>query len=390
MKKLLLILLILLLLAGCTKNEAYDYKSDFHRINSAEKIDNGILYYKNEDVVYDKNDKETTIGKDVKDLWRENDNLYYISKDHLYKYSFNTQKSTNIADDPHYILGKYNNKIISYYGRSIYATDDSGRTKLFKDGYYLNNAILYKNKVYGIPATNTYEYDLDTLKYKKVSTDKHDMSGVNKIGDTYYMITQKYKDKTNTKVDYTFYKITDDGPKEEFKLNDIYHMSDIKAYNGGMFITTESDSDTSTKGDTLLYVKDGKTSVVDKDYSYNLIGLYDNKLLYYKNDSPYGSENKNMTTFYLYDGKNTTKAFDLDVRYFEDISGFEYDGGVIIDVMYESEDCLYKYDGKDIKEIKTPYLYNVASLDVIDNKAYIRYTDGEESFDILNTIVKLD
>lgn len=56
-----------------------------------------------------------------------------------------------MAEKPYNILGKYDGNIISYYGRSIYSINETGKTKIFKDGYYLNSAVLYKNKVYGIP-----------------------------------------------------------------------------------------------------------------------------------------------------------------------------------------------------------------------------------------------
>lgn len=90
--------------------------------------------------------------------------------------------------------------------------------KIFKDGYYLNRAILYENQVYGIPASNVYSYDLDTLEVKKVTTQKHDMADFFSANDELYVSMIRYK-KNSDQSKYTYYKVTDDGLKKEFQLN---------------------------------------------------------------------------------------------------------------------------------------------------------------------------
>lgn len=144
------------------------------------------------------------------------------------------------------------------------------------------------------------------------------------------------------------------------------------------------------KGNKLYYVSDGKIITVDKDYYYDVIGVYDNKLLYYKNASYFGEGSDNLKTFYLYDGVNSVKAFDLDIGYFEGMTGYEYDGGILINLYYESSEDLYKYDGKKIEKLKLPSpLYSIIDIDIVDDKAYIVYRDGEESFLKHGTIIDL-
>ena len=50
------------------------------------------------------------------------------------------------------------------------------------------------------------------------------------------------------------------------------------------------------KGNQLLYVKDGRKIVVDKNYSYDIVGIINNKLCYYKNKYSYGTDDENLKT----------------------------------------------------------------------------------------------
>ena len=78
------------------------------------------------------------------------------------------------------------------------------------------------------------------------------------------------------------------------------------------------------------------------------------------------------------------------MKFCEGMSGYEYEDGILIEVVYESKTYLYKYDGKTVKEVKLPeYIYRINYLDIIDGKAYINYSDGEESFERLGMIVEL-
>lgn len=89
--------------------------------------------------------------------------------------------------------------------------------------------------------------------------------------------------------------------------------------------------------------------------------------------------------------KKSKKAFDLDVSYYEDISGYEYNNGLLIEIVYESNTRLYKYNGKNIEEIKFfDNVFRINGLDVIDDKAYIKYSDGEESMNNLGMIIELE
>ena len=97
-----------------------------------------------------------------------------------------------------------------------------------------------------------------------------------------------------------------------------------------------------------------------------------------------------MTSFYLFDGQSITPAFDLQPGSYEAIDGYTYDDGVLIEISHESSVSLYKYDGQTLEELDTPYIFSIIALDIIDGKAYIRYSDGEESTAILGTIIALD
>ena len=176
-----------------------------------------------------------------------------------------------------------------------------------------------------------------------------------------------------------------------FDIKNITWVSDKKTVKDGMFLVTTKSYSDSVKGNQLLYVKDGRKIVVDKNYSYDIVGIINNKFCYYKNKYNYGAYDENLKTFYLYDGKKSIKAFDLDLGFFEDITGYEYDGGLVIEVAYESSTQLYKYDGKEVLVLDTPEnFYSIMGLDIIDNKAYIKYSEGEESMVALGTIIDLD
>lgn len=392
MKKFLILLSTLFLITGCSKEIKFESieknTTNFHKINVAEKVNDGLLYYNGNNIIYEKNDNKIKLATNVKTLWRENNDIYYTSNDILYNYNFNSKETKKMVDQPHIILGKYNDHIISYSGRNIYSIKDTKKTKIFKNGYYLNRAILYKNKVYGIPATNVYEYNLDTLKVEKVTKEKHDMSGFTMINNNLYIITDRYKNIPKDKHNYTYFKVTDNGIKKELTIKGYSSAGISKVVKDGMFITTTS-SDYNRKGSKLLYYNGKKLKTVDKNYYYDVIGIYDNKLLYYKSTSYFGSEEKNLKTFYLYNGKNNTKAFDLNINYYEGLNGYEYKDGILIELTYESSTTLYKYDGKKVEKLDTPYMFRIIDLDIIDNKAYIKYSDGEESTAILGTIVNL-
>ena len=391
-KKIFLILMLsLFLMTGCSKETKFKSVdrtiTGFHKVNVAEKIDDGVLYFKGDKILYDKDGTIINIADKVSSLWRENDDIYYDSNNVLYSFNFETQKTNKLVDKPHRILGKYNGNIITYCGKTIYSINGTKKTKLFKDGYYLNKAVLYKNKVYGIPASNVYEYNLDTLKVKKITKNPYH-SDFEVINGQLYIITEE---KKKERINYTYSKLTDDGLEKLFDIKNITWISDKKTVKDGMFLVTSKSYSDSVKGNQLLYVKDGRKIVVDKNYSYDIVGIINNKLCYYKNKYNYGNYDENLKTFYLYDGKKSIKAFDLDLGFFEDIIGYEYDGGLVIEVAYESSTRLYKYDGKEVLVLDTPEnFYSIMGLDIIDNKAYIKYSEGEESMVALGTIIDLD
>ena len=391
-KKIFLILMLsLFLMTGCSKETKFKSVdrtiTGFHKVNVAEKIDDGVLYFKGDKILYDKDGTVIKIADKVSSLWRENDDIYYDSNNVLYSFNFETQKTNKLVDKPHRILGKYNGNIITYYGRTIYSINGTEKTILFKDGYYLNKAVLYKNKVYGIPASNVYEYNLDTLKVKKITKNPYH-SDFEVINGQLYIITEE---KKKERINYTYSKLTDDGLEKLFDIKNITWISDKKTIKDGMFLVTSKSYSDSVKGNQLLYVKDGRKIVVDKNYGYDIVGIINNKLCYYKNKYNYGTYDENLKTFYLYDGKKSIKVFDLDLGFFEDIIGYEYDGGLVIEVAYESSTRLYKYDGKEVLVLDTPeHFYSIMGLDIIDNKAYIKYSEGEESMVALGTIIDLD
>lgn len=358
----------------------------FHEIKAAEKACGGIIHYSGDKIVYYKDDVSEELADDVRSLWIEGSDIYYDSGSVLYTYSLETGETKEMAEKPYNILGKYDGNIISYDGRSIYSINETGKTKIFKDGYYLNSAVLYKNKVYGIPASNVYEYDLDTLKVNKV-TDDPEGSSLRMTGGELYIVTVE---KSMGKRNHTYSKMTDEGLKKIFTVKNADMITGEKPVKDGMFIETTKSFDDSSDGNMLLYIKDGKMIKADEDYSYYTIGIIGSKLCYYKNRYQYGTYDENLTTFYLYDGKESKASFDIDVGSFETVEGYEYDGGLLIEVAYESMTRLYKYDGETIEELETPgSFYSIIGLDIIDDKAYIRYSDGEESMQSLGTVIDL-
>lgn len=383
--KIVSLFFLILLLMGCTNFIKFEkdplVKTGFHKINIAEKTNNGILYYNGDKVIYEENDK-IEIASNVKSLWRENNDIYYVNDNILYIYNIESKTAKKLVDKPYNILGKYNDSIISYSGKTIYSIKGNKKTKLFKDGYYLNRAILYKNKVYGIPATNVYEYNLDTLSVKKI-TKNTKYSYIKLINDELWIVT---KNKNN----YTYSKIVNDNIKKMFTIKKVESVTDELNIKNGMVIKTSKSFNESVKGNRLLYIYDDKIKMIDKNHDYEVIGIYNNKLCYYKNNFMYGTEQKNLKTFYLYDGKNSKKAFDLDVNYYEDIKGYEYDTGLLIEILYENSTELYKYDGVNITKMKLPsHIHRINGIDIIENKAYIKYTDGEESLYSLGMIIEL-
>lgn len=386
MKKIFILLVSLLIITGCAKTIKFETKessnTDFHRVNEAEKIDGGIIYYSGDNVFFEKDGLAIKIADKVRDLWMENNDIYYDSENILYSYNLKTKETKKMVEKPYNILGKYNGNIISYRGRSIYSINSAKKTKIFKNGYYLNKAVLYQNKVYGVPASNVYEYNLDTLKVKKI-TKNPEMSNFEIIDKKLYIIT---KEKEN----FIYYKLTDNRLEKDFSIKNVMSVTE-KIVKDGMFIEANKDYKESVNGNKLLYVHDGNIKKVDSNYSYYMIGVIDNKFCYYKNKYDYGTYDKNLKTFYLYDGKKSTKAFDLDVDNFEEITGYEYNDGLLIEASYESSTTLYKYDGKKVIKLNTPdNFYNIISLEVIDNKAYIRYSKGEEEVTTVGTIIDLN
>lgn len=394
MKKILFLLLLsVTLLTGCGKKAAFEHLDKdlmgFHEIEEAEKVEGGVVYFSGDKLLYEKEGAITELAANAKNLWREGKDIYYNSDSVLYTYNFDSKETKKMVEDPHTILGKYGDNIISYYGRSIYAIHDTEKTKIFKNGHYLNSAVLYKNKVYGIPATNVYEYNLDTLEVKKVTENKHDLSYFSNRGDDLYIVTTAYKSQNQKENGTSYFKVTDKGLVETYSIYNISAISDEMAVKEGTFLAIcATDKDVVAEGNQLLYVKDGETTMIDQDYYYDLIGLLDGNLLYYKNDYFYGTFDENRKTFYLYDGKESKEAFDLDVGYFEYLMGYEYDGGILLQVEYECDTKLYKYDGKKVEEVQLPEnLYHIVDFAVVENKAYISYTEGEESFTILGTVI---
>lgn len=385
------ILLMLLLMTGCSEEVKFESipedVSGFHEIDAAEEADGGVVYFIGNELFYDKDGVVVKVADHADSLWREGSTLYYTSDDVLYSYDLRAAETVKIVENPHNILGKYDGNIISYSGRSIYSINGNKKKRIFKDGYYVNRAALYKNKVYGIPASNVYEYDLDTLEVKKM-TKGVELSRLQQIGGELYVENHKEKAGRRTVI---YSKITDEGMQEEFSFGGIDSIAGVKAVKGGMFMTVVKRSDDDVKGNKLIYFENGKTRTVDKDHSYNIAGIINNELLYYKNEYSYGTYGENLTEFYLYNGKGSRKAFDLDVGSFEWISGYEYDGGILLEISYESVTSLYKYDGEKVEPIDTPdSFFYVTDLDIVDGKAYVKYIDGEETAEVLGAVIDLE
>lgn len=394
MKKILALVLPLAMLFawGCAEKveieieRAENAAAGFHEIEEAEKADGGVIYYSGEKVLYEKDGVSTEIADQVSSLWREGEDIYYDSDSVLYRYSLRTKETKRMVENPCNILGKYNGNIISYSGRSIYAINGTQKTKIFKDGYYLNKAVLYENTVYGVPAVNTYAYDLDTLEVKKM-TRNPEMSRPEIIGGDLYIITMENK---FGKSSCTYSKMTEQGLEAQFTIKNIESVTGEKTVKNGMFLAVSKTMEESTEGNRLLYVRDGKTAEIDRDFSYEIAGVLGNRLCYYKNTWDYGDYEENLTTFYLFDGKTSEKAFDIEIGSYETVSGCEYDDGLLIEIVYECSTELYKYDGTDVEKLELPdSFFRVTRLDIIDGKAYISYSDGEESLTSLGTVIEL-
>lgn len=358
----------------------------FHEINAAEEVEDGCIYFAGDKLVYMRNDVAVEVADNVSSLWRDGEDFYYMKEHNLYRYDLEGMKATKMAENVGKVLGKYKGDIITYYGRSICAVNDEGKRKIFSDGYYLNSALLCGNKVYGIPATNVYEYDLDTLQVKKV-TKSPELSKLYDTGKDSYIITH---DKLGW-LDYVTYSAINESGTEKILRENVRSAGTVYAAEEGMFVECAPTDEDVTGGIRLLFVEnDGTKRVVDEDYAYYGMGIMDGKLLYYKNNYVYGTFDTNMTTFYFYDGEKNTEAFDLDVGSYEYITGYEYDGGIIISVSYESSEVLYNYDGETVSRIaEDEYMYSVSDLDVVGGKAYIRYYTGLEDMGTAGLIVQL-
>lgn len=358
----------------------------FHEINAAEEVEDGCIYFAGDKLVYMRNDVAVEVADNVSSLWRDGEDFYYMKEHNLYRYDLEGLKATKMAENVGEVLGKYKGDIITYYGRSICAVNDEGKRKIFSDGYYLNSALLFGNKVYGIPATNVYEYDLDTLKVKKV-TKSPELSRLYDSGKDAYIITN---DKLGW-LDYVTYSAINESGTDKILREKARSAGTIYAAEEGMFVECAPTDEDVTSSIRLLFVEnDGTKRVVDEDYTYYGMGVMDGKLLYYKNNYVYGTFDTNLTTFYFYDGEKNMEAFDLDVGSFEYITGYEYDGGIIISVSYESSEVLYNYDGETVRRIaEDEYMFAVADLDVVGDKAYIRYYTGLEDIGTAGLIVQL-
>lgn len=394
MKKILALVLPLMILFiwGCADKveieieRAEDTAGGFHEIEVAEKADGGIIYYSGEKVLYEKDGVSEEIADQVRSLWREDDDLYYDSGSVLYSYNLRTKETSRMVENPCNILGKYNGNIISYYGRTIYAINGTQKRKVFKDGYYLNRAILYGNTVYGVPAVNTYAYNLDSLEVKKM-TKTPEMSYSEIIDGDLYIITIENK---NGKRSYIYSKLTEQGLEAQFTIKNIESITGEKIVMNGMFLAAARTIGESAEGNRLLYVRDGKTAEIDRDFSYEIIGVLGNKLCYYKNTCDYGDFGENLTAFYLFDGESSQKAFDLEVGSYEAVTGYEYDGGLLIEIAYECLTELYQYDGKKVEKLNLPdSFFRVLGLEIIDGRAYISYSDGEESLTRQGAVIEL-
>lgn len=385
-----LLLITLITLTGCSKTTDFNIIEEdttgFHQINVAEKVNGGILYYDGDRVIYEKDSNQTELADGVQSLWREGADVYFVSQDALYLYELTSKETKKIVDKPHTLLGKYKDSIISYSGRNIYAIDGTGKTKVFKDGYYLNRAVLYHNKVYGIPAKNVYEYNLDTFEVKKI-TKNPDSAAMQLVNGELWIETTNEAKKKNGNT----YKLVNDQLEKVYTSKNGEYVSVELNTTGGQVLKVSKLFQESAEGNRLLYLQGGKVKQVDCDYFYDVIGTYNHQLCYYKNSYYYATDQENLKTFYFFDGKKNTKAFDLDVGYFEAIEGYQCYDGLLIEVVYEMGTDLYKYGGNMVEKVNLPEpVYRILVIDVIDHKAYIKYSDGEESFNALGAVVDLE
>ncbi|MDY2953274.1 MAG: hypothetical protein SOT01_06185, partial [Erysipelotrichaceae bacterium] len=79
----MILMLSLFLMTGCSKETKFKSvdrtTTGFHKVNVAEKIDDGVLYFKGDKILYDKDGTVIKIADKVSSLWRENDDIYYDS-----------------------------------------------------------------------------------------------------------------------------------------------------------------------------------------------------------------------------------------------------------------------------------------------------------------------
>lgn len=72
MKKIFILLVALLIITGCAKTIKFEFvknsNTDFHKVNEAEKIDGGVIYYSGDNILFDKDGITTKIANKVRDL----------------------------------------------------------------------------------------------------------------------------------------------------------------------------------------------------------------------------------------------------------------------------------------------------------------------------------
>ena len=77
----MILMLSLFLMTGCSKETKFKsvdrITTGFHKVNVAEKIDDGVLYFKGDKILYDKDGTVIKIADKVSSLWRENDDIYH-------------------------------------------------------------------------------------------------------------------------------------------------------------------------------------------------------------------------------------------------------------------------------------------------------------------------
>lgn len=91
MKKLLILLLSIFLITGCSKVIKFqDIENDtngFHRLYTAEKMDDRIIYKSGKKLLYSKDKRIDKVSESAKNIWIENDDVYFEENDILLKRS---------------------------------------------------------------------------------------------------------------------------------------------------------------------------------------------------------------------------------------------------------------------------------------------------------------